>query len=303
MSSAVLLNNAVGRTISVAARSPERNVATSSNGRLAAAPLARSLVELRHEAPLRFATRNLLFGGWPSDVWALCVPARDGVLRGLTDEQKKELFDVIASFAYASRRLHVAARDAPLVGRGLLARARPGSIAATAWRSSGSASSTLIASCSHQSIVAPELYLSVRLTEPRKGALDALAASLGEAIVQAAALARSSARRPGLADSRALSERLLRELAAREERAYQRVCDYFYVERATTARPCSGCCGGVVLPRARRARLDLRFRPQALVCWRATSEVPARSRPTVLRLFDHRSTGATATSRSTRSSA
>ena len=74
----------------------------------------------------------------------------------------------------------------------------------------------------------------MRLEQPRRGALDALAASLGEAFAHPLRSLRDLGRAAGLADSRALSERLLRELAAREERAYQRVCDYFYAERAAT---------------------------------------------------------------------
>src|SRR3954463_11478849 len=49
--------------------------------------------------PLRFATRNLLFGQLPSDVWALYRLEMESY-EGLTDEQKKELLTVIASFAY-----------------------------------------------------------------------------------------------------------------------------------------------------------------------------------------------------------
>ncbi len=236
--------------------------------------------------PLRFATRNLLFGQLPSDVWALYRLEMESY-EGLTDEQKKELLTVIASFAYGVEAdftlLRVSRRWSV---EDYLARARAGLDRRHGlpeqWDRQLDGHRELLGD---QSIVRPELYLSVRLAEPRKGALDALAASLGEAIAHPLRSLKDLGRAAGLADSKALSERLLRELAAREERAYQRVCDYFYAERATTLDlqwlVRRSFCRGLGEP-----GLDLRFRPQALVLLEGDELQYRPLEADVLRLFE-----------------
>src|SRR5207248_2714127 len=118
-----------------------------------------------------------------SDVWALYRLEMESY-EGLTDEQKKELLTVIASFAYGVESdftlLRVSRRWSV---EDYLARARAGLDRRHGlpeqWDRQLDGHRELLGD---QSIVRPELYLSVRLAEPRKGALDALAASVGEAI-------------------------------------------------------------------------------------------------------------------------
>jgi AAA-like domain len=236
--------------------------------------------------PLRFATRNLLFGQQPSDVWALYRLEMESY-EGLTDQQKRDLLAVIATFAYGVEAdftmLRVSRRWSV---EDYLARARAGLDRrhglADLWDAQLDGHRELLGD---QSIVRPELYLSVRLAQPRKGALDAFAASFGEAVSHPLRSLKQLGRAAGLADSKALSERALRELAAREERAYQRVCDYFYAERATTLDlqwlVRRSFCRGLGEP-----GLDLRFRPQALVLLEGDELQYRPLEADVLRLFE-----------------
>lgn len=210
------------------------------------------------KAPLRFATRNLLFGHGPRDQWALYRLETDSY-EGLTTSEKQRLLANVASFA------HSVASDFTLmrVSRAwsvedYAERARAAIDARhghpAMWEQHLASHRSALAD---RAVIRPEIYLSVRLGPPMPAPVDVLGRRLAD-------LWRGLRGGSGIEDPRALSERRLRELGVLEERSFAQVTDFFMAERATTLDLQwlirRALCRGLGEP-----GLDLRFQPQALV--------------------------------------
>ena len=185
--------------------------------------------------PFRFAWRNLLFGDGVDDVWALFRLDLTSY-EGLTAREARELLGDLAGFAYEieadftlrrvtrgwspdEHRFYAGRGFDPRTGHrerfdGLLAAQQRALEERGVWR--------------------PEVYLEVRLAEPARAAFDDAAQTLGSWLSNPRGRLRALARSAGLGDPAAIGEARLRELAALEASAYDRVAARLACERATT---------------------------------------------------------------------
>ena len=205
-------------------------------------------------APLRFATRNLLFPRSLDEAWALY--RLDTVsYEGLTDADKLALLSTIARFAYAIGadfsiyRVSRAWSPADYEQRAM-AMLDPDHGHPAGWAAHLQSHRDALAG---RTIVRPEVYLAVRLRGPRS-------AAPGSPRELLAAVRRAA----GLDDPAQISEPRLRELAGAESAVHAQLSDHVACERATSL-DLQWLIRRAFHRGLREPGLDVHHRPQALV--------------------------------------
>jgi hypothetical protein len=239
------------------------------------------------KAPIRFATRNLLFGRGLDDVSALFRLELTSY-EGLSAEQKKGLLADLAAFAYNAHadfdvlrvnRAWSAQEYRAVADQGFDARHghRRG------WTRHLDRTEQAL---HHRQVTRPEVFVAVRLVDPARDGLDEAAHQAGALLGDPRGTLRAVARTLGFGDPAGIREHELAALADAEARAFDRLADFLPVQRATALDVQwlirHSFCRGAGEP-----LLDVHWRPQALVVLDGDQLAYRPHEADLLRLFQH----------------